>query len=417
MNITAYFKASEISTKAWVIAGLFLPLNKSVAVAAILVIGLFSWTGNAIPKNLKTLRKNYFLWLPPLYFVWHLISLIWSENKVYGSHDLETKLSFLLVPTLIGAAQPGYRARFNFFIALTVGVILNGLWSIFNAFQAYEQDFLPSHFFYIELSQLVHVAYLTMMVTFCILFLTHDLFYPRRTDPQPWALTTAMLMLALFTVMLDSRTAFFTMIIVCIAFFLVTASRKMKLKSYLGGFLLFIALFAGGYLALSTVHNRMAELGNVVKTFNEETAHETEGQEIDYGNAGVRPVLWKNAVAVISRNPFIGVGCGDIKNELEKQYADQGFLTGVRFKLNPHNQYLHTAVTTGFVGLTLLLIMLIVPAWNAFFSKQWFTFACLSVFIMNALTESVLEVQNGILLFAAVYSLVVPGLHAGVKRN
>lgn len=412
MSLKEYFLPSELAARAWVLAGLFLPVNKTISVIAIFLVGLFTWIGPGISNHLKNLKRNYLLWLPALYFIWHLISLGWSDNMEYGARDLETKLSFLLVPVLIGASAPGQRQRLNFFIALTVGVILNGLWSLFNAFQAFEADGLTSHFFYIELSKLTHVAYLTMMVTLCLLYLIYDLFYSRKMDPQPWALITAMLLLSLFTVMLDSRTAFFTMILVCIFYFLITIITLKKVKDNLNPFLLFLVLFSAGYFGLSRLHNRMGELTNAVKTINTEVLPEKEGKEADYGNAGVRPVLWKNAVNVISKAPLIGTGCGDLKVELKEQYRIVGFYTGIKFNLNPHNQYLHTTVGLGLIGLFLLFMMLLIPAWKAFQQKNWFVFAFMVVFIMNGVTESVLEVQNGVLLFSMVYALLIPELFA-----
>lgn len=410
MKVSDYLQPSELSARAWVVAGFFLPINKSISVAAMVLVGLFAWSTPQNSTWLRNLKYNKLLWLPAFYFVWHLLSYLWSENKHYASRDLETKLSFFLLPLLIGATAPGQRQRLNFFISLTVGVMLNGLWSLFNAFQAYEADGLSSHFFYIELSRLIHVAYLTMMVTMCLLYLIYDLFYSRKMDPQPWALTTAMLLLCLFTVLLDSRTAFFTMLLAGLTFFIVTIISLNKVRNNLFPLLLFLALFGTGYYMLSRVHNRMAELQNVVKTINmgEETSQQTEE---DYGNAGVRPVLWKNAIAVISENTILGVGCGDLKDALKLQYEKSNFETGVKFNLNPHNQYLHTTVGTGVVGLILLIAMLFIPFFVAIKKKNWFIAACLSVFIMNTVTESVLEVQNGILLFTIVYSLLIPELH------
>jgi O-antigen ligase len=417
MSLKEYFQPSELAARAWVVAGLFLPVNKTIAVIAIFLVGLFTWIGPGISNHLQNLRRNYLLWFPALYFIWHLISLGWSENRDYAARDLETKLSFLLIPLMIGASAPGQRQRLNFFIALTVGVILNGLWSLFNAFQAFETDGLTSNFFYIELSKLTHVAYLTMMVTMCLLYLIYDLFYSRKMDPQPWALITAMLLLSLFTVMLDSRTAFFTMLLVCISYFLVTIVRLNKVKDNIYPFVLFLVLFSAGYYGLSRIHNRMGELTSAVQSINTEVLPEEEGKEADYGNAGVRPVLWKNAVTVIRNDPFFGTGCGDLKDELQKQYRSAGFFTGIKFNLNPHNQYLHTTVGVGLIGLVFLLMMLMIPAWKAFQQKNWFVFAFLLVFILNGVTESVLEVQNGVLLFTMVYALLIPELFVDKKEQ
>lgn len=408
--------AADLSTRAWVLVGFLLPINKSLAVVAVLLVGLLSWLSDDRKKNIQNLSTNRLLWLPPAYFLWHVITLFWSDNKVYGGHDIETKLSFILIPLLIGSTHPDLRQRLNFFLALTVGVILNGLSSIFQAFQEFEKDGLTSHFFYTELSKNIHVAYLTIMVNMCVLYLIYSLFFSEKLNPKPWSLFTALLLLSLLSVMLDSRTAFFTLLISGFGYFIVSVMKQHNVKKHLIGLLVFLVLFGAGYSALSSLHNRMAELSNLVKTIKEGSIKETEGQEADYGNAGVRPILWKNAIEVIKENP-LGVGCGDLKDELGRKYEANSFYTGIKFKLNPHNQYLHTTVGTGFPGLILLFSMLFIPLRIAFLNKKWFTFSCLSVFILNAMTESILEVQNGILPFTVIYALLVSDLkEARVKE-
>jgi O-antigen ligase len=158
--------------------------------------------------------------------------------------------------------------------------------------------------------------------------------------------------------------------------------------------------------------NRFVQVEQVMEhsseTWNEDRL-KTETVVAEDNSTSTRIRLWKNALQLISMHPLLGVGTGDIKDELKSEYALNNYRYGVDGDLNPHNQYLHTTVMLGLFGLLFLLIFLFMPAFEALKFRNWTYATFLLIIILNAFTESIMEVQKGILFI--VYFQVLLYLH------
>ena len=113
----------------------------------------------------------------------------------------------------------------------------------------------------------------------------------------------------------------------------------------------------------------------------------------------VRMHLWPEAWQVILQHPFIGVGVGDVKDELVDVYKKNNYQIGVEKQFNPHNQYLQTMVTLGFIGLVSLSFILFYPMYISIKSGQFLFLIFMVIVALNIVTESMLERQAGILFF------------------
>ena len=108
--------------------------------------------------------------------------------------------------------------------------------------------------------------------------------------------------------------------------------------------------------------------------------------------------FWKTTLGVIKKNPLIGVGTGDLQNELDIEYEKIGVMSK-KYWLKPHNEYLSIAVTTGLAGLLFFLTCLFVPA---FLSGKMFDYFYATFFIIALLcmlTEDTLGTQAGVTFF------------------
>jgi hypothetical protein len=114
---------------------------------------------------------------------------------------------------------------------------------------------------------------------------------------------------------------------------------------------------------------------------------------------------WKNAIAIIKENWLIGVGTGDINDEIQKMYEKRNSSLNQDRRLRAHNSYLTFWMTFGIFGLSYFVYM----QW-ALFKKQVKTKNLLGVFftVITAITflfEDTLETQMGITYFTLFYAL------------
>ena len=128
-------------------------------------------------------------------------------------------------------------------------------------------------------------------------------------------------------------------------------------------------------------------------------------QEVDGITA--RIILWKSALNLFKNNPVLGVGTGDIKDELMQEYLKFDFQEGVQKKFNCHNQYLQFAATLGIIGILVFLMIFVIPLKEAYQAKNIVVILFLMLVLGNVFFESMLETNAGLLFFCFFYPILI----------
>src|SRR5690606_7243974 len=96
----------------------------------------------------------------------------------------------------------------------------------------------------------------------------------------------------------------------------------------------------------------------------------------------------------------LGVGTGDINIELENHFRENGLEELADKELNPHNQFLQSAMAIGIPALLWFIFSLLFPFRKIIRTKDWLYAFFLCSMVLNLLVESMLEKQSGIIYFA-----------------
>jgi O-antigen ligase len=113
---------------------------------------------------------------------------------------------------------------------------------------------------------------------------------------------------------------------------------------------------------------------------------------------------WLSGQAISEINPVFGSGTGDV-NDTIAILADKHNAHNILNTSDPHNQYLHTFIALGAVGLLALLAVFFAPLLMLFKQREFLACVGLIAFMVICLTESALELQKGIVLFSLFVSL------------
>ena len=219
-------------------------------------------------------------------------------------------------------------------------------------------------------------------------------FLENKFEKNPdYFIISGIIFLILVIMMLSARMAIITNVLTCL--FFIILMKSFTFKKRLLHILLFVITSTVGFFITNKFYNRIDQVQNAVQHLDENKP-ETHSE---YNSATSRPELWKEAIEVIQKHPLLGAGTGDIKDELFGEYETHNFQYALIRKLNPHNQFLHTTVGQGLIGLILLLLCFGSQFYFSFINKDWIYFFFLTIIFLNALTESNIEVQSGILLF------------------
>ncbi|MBK9390227.1 MAG: O-antigen ligase family protein [Bacteroidetes bacterium] len=121
----------------------------------------------------------------------------------------------------------------------------------------------------------------------------------------------------------------------------------------------------------------------------------------------VRTYIWKASFNVIKSHPIIGVGTGDVRVELMKEYNIIGKEDLIIHKYNAHNQFLETAIEGGIISLMVLLMILFTLFYFAFKSQNLLLIQFSIIVVVFFIFESILYRLAGITFFSLISFLLL----------
>lgn len=354
-----------------------------------------------------------------LFYLMHLVGLLWSSNMKFAQLDLGIKLPLLLFPVLAFIGKGTWdlapvrrwfiRANALAVVICTINATLKfgALWKASAAGANYSTFTLTVPFFSSEFSCFLHPSYMAMYLTWALFLLL------RQDDAGRWGArwTAVYAGLLLLGILLCASKAGWAILLVSGALVLMERwSDRVLRRAVLA--VLAGMLSLGGILYFTTdlVHEKVQQLVTGV-----------QGDIPASGSTSDRRMVWQAATALVAEHPFLGAGTGDVKDELLQSYLDHGFTEPYEKQLNAHSQFMNTAVALGLAGAALLVLMLLVPLWFAWAGKDTLLLYFLLLNLLNWTVESMLEVQAGAMFFAFfAWIFAMPGKeepHSGTART
>jgi len=152
----------------------------------------------------------------------------------------------------------------------------------------------------------------------------------------------------------------------------------------------------------SELPNSLFDITNIRLTCDDSTNKPMFVDQIE----DMRITLWKNALIVWNEKLIFGHGIGDAKSRLIDIHKDREITEAYERKYNCHNQFLETTTQTGVIGLIVLILVFIIPFYQAIKKKQELLFLFLMICFINFLFESMLQRLAGVVFFAFWYSFL-----------
>ncbi|MGV3461648.1 MAG: O-antigen ligase family protein [Flavobacterium sp.] len=123
----------------------------------------------------------------------------------------------------------------------------------------------------------------------------------------------------------------------------------------------------------------------------------------------IRLDIFNCSVSKIADRPIFGYGMGGVQYELNECYLSQNIDTSVNY--NSHNQYFSIALCAGLIGLGGFLIYIVYIIRSIRYNSHFL--AITVFFLLNFLTENILERENGVI----IYSLFISFFYYYDKRQ
>ncbi|MDG1332151.1 MAG: O-antigen ligase family protein [Crocinitomicaceae bacterium] len=390
------FKDRTWQEKLLIVAGalmvMALILKDQLIPPFILLFGLSTipfWKGE---KEVK-LKKVVFPMI--VLFVLYAVSFLFVVNKSQGILQLTTRLSFLIFPVLAILMSRGLKpAR----LGLKWGFILgSGISMLFSFFRAvfteggFSGDAFQSNVYGVNM----HASYLALIFLFACALLFMDKSNSKLIKISKWAFL-GLTVVSLFY--LRSLGAF-----VCVAAIFTAVPIWKALKTRNWKWLLTLPLygliFFLGLKSSPKISNDVEASLTSMSVWSESPSQFIKNNVNNIESNTVRLVVWTVSTNMIVANPF-GVGLGDESDLLMREYYKHGYSGYAERRLNPHQQFLQTGISIGWLGiitLFVLFISLIIASFRTGDLALFIGAICISV---SCLFESMLERQVGVIFLS-----------------
>jgi O-antigen ligase len=394
------------------VAIFFLPVYREIFVIA-LWPWVFFWLIESFIFRKFTLQNFRSITLErlllPVYFFLLILSLAWTNNFKLGLNEAGRSFMLLLFPIMWATKKDdlsNYSKVRQSCIAFVSGVMVatlilwvSGLiYSI--SFRGGVLRFNPqvqqldNTFFYNNFSFLIHPTYFGMMVLLAAILCLNEIKPDMKYNRRNLMLIICGLYFIAILYFVSSRA------ILLGALFFTGWYVLARLKLNWAGIVIMVFLFVA-VTAVVISNPRVGYMIHVLRDMNPEDRYQY------FEEINQRGTTWAASFHLIKDHPVFGIGIGDTRNELMKEYSRTGFPDSTQDYLNCHNQFLETWLAAGIPAASVLILILLYP-WigKVYLSKSvymGFFIICLASFTF----ESVLSRLWGVAFFSIFYTLLV----------
>ncbi len=372
-----------------------------------ILIGLQFFLKPDIKKTFTDFIQDKKLLYITLIFFLYAVSGIYSADMGYYSEKLLLKIPLLLMP--IGFAALKDMSKEYLLHALSVFVLVvfiaaagSTVLYLMN-FEEITENYknakvLPMLF------DINHIRFSLMLVL--AIFASFYLFYKKHTllgdIAERYLFLGTGIFIFFYIHILSVRSGLLALYTSVLIIILAYVFQK---KKYLNGTLLLLAVIITPilmYFIVPTIQNKVDYTIRDVSIFMKAKEKRKAKMANDYSDSN-RLLSMKLGIELGNSSPLIGVGLGDVRNEIFNAYATKYPIVKEDRRLIPHNQFVYVYMAVGGIGLLLFCFFCFYPLFSKS-SYAGFLFISTNVtFVTSYLSESTLENQLGIYLFITFY--------------
>lgn len=326
------------------------------------------------------------------------IGIFYSEDIRRAYKNFETAMPLIAFPLLVAVTRNLFTDEFISRICWSFlwGVFTACVLSILNAVytQLVEGQVISIRgLTHLNLSALMHPAYLSLYIAFTVIFLSREI---ARSRTKRWIKGALLLFFIVFMALLNARTSIigFVFTSFVVIFF---SLRKGKMVAFTVIVLFILLLFS-----LPVTRERFIQAPlRALEMKGEVDAYDQKSWAFSF-----RIQIYDCVLSVIREKPLFGHGTGDENSSLFKCYQEKNYTWILARRFNAHNEYFQETIKHGIVGLATLLSVMILPLILSIKSRDILYMSFLLLVMVSALTESLLSVQKGVCFFGLFYSVL-----------
>lgn len=396
---------------------LFIPRMPVLTNILLGVFVIISFSSNSLKEKVKLLKARPYVLLFLFYYLLHLLSFFWSDDRGEAITQLSMRLPIVLFPLAIGTMVINTQLKDRIIYAIAIVTTVAALISVCLSFAQYRTTGNSGYLYNDSLT--VHFGlqsiYAAMIVNISIVGLIFLLSKRPSFITMPGLLYLAIIVLFGYHFLLASRSA---MILLYGGLFLYAVYYIIKKRKYLEGFTLLLGMFIGAFILFKffpKTIQRFKELSYTSYQYGStaaESHYDMKLSEEQWNGANTRLALWSCGWEAAKKNIITGVGVGDRIHAVNEVYKARNFTMAIQTKKNVHNSYLDSLLTFGTGGLLIFLLgFVVLPLIDVAKRRNLFDLFVVTAFIVSMMFEVYLGRSIGSMLAGFFYSFVAATKH------
>lgn len=361
-----------------------LPFLTIMPVFVVTLLGILAIVGYKWKMVFGVWKKNKTAWCLLLLYVLYLLNLLYTNNTDETVVKLSVKFSYIMLPVFLAPAamfnkQQIYNLLKAFIAGTTLSIVVNILISTGHFIETNNISF----FQYARISAFHHPSYYSFYIGFAAMAILYLLRKKQFTNKiQAY---TIFFLHAGTVFLLSSKGGILAFLFALVCESLIRLLRK---SSYIN-----IALFTGSLVLVFLIINYNTRMHKTISSVIENKTNNIE-------QADTRIQVWKTCTLLIPEHFWTGIGAGDTTDKLTEKYEALNYTIPAQKRLNCHNQFFQTQLSSGILASILLVLSFLFIIINPRVNFEGMIWIFLSMVFIHFLFEAMLEKQSGVQFIA-----------------
>jgi len=340
-RITYTTKSEQLIQYLLIALGFFLPLSVALGnLLIVMIILVFAFSGGLSSKNLSKIINNKIILAGLLFYLGHVIGMIWTENIAWGMVILKKMIDFLVFLPILWLVTK--RENSIFYIgAFLLAIFITSVYSLLMSIEILEpfnngNSLDPTPF----MSRISHGPFMAFAF-----YLQVKLLLEKSNSKLINFFLIVSSIITFYSIFASGGRAGYVAFFLAI-FFIFFQKYKLSIRNFLA--ILLANIFLIYILAISSTvfSERITNAALNIQGFISEKKVDT--------SVGLRGAFIFHSSQIILNNLFFGVGTGDFPDEYKKININSDYET--MNITQPHNMHILVLAQNGLFGYFLLLL-------------------------------------------------------------
>jgi len=376
------------------IAGLF--FSRVLLSVSMIVMLLNSLHPRTVSMHWSAWKKNAFALLCFAFFLTYLISGLWSSNKAFWLAGTINKLPFAILPFAFLSA-PLYRPKYQ--RVLVTGIVILQILVIGYSLVRLGLNtdyYLEGYSYSRPLPTTKYNDHIRFSLSLVLsgLMICYLLFERKEERLSKWLrifLAASLVLFIIYIHVLAAKTGLLNLYIAAIVYLVYKVSGRSRALAWT----LAAGVAALPLIAYYTIPTFQTKVAYVI--YEIERIRSAQRYNYTLSDEG-RMITYEIGAKAIAAHPLLGVGAGDVMDEMKQGYARYYPEVTPDQQYGPINQPMFTALCVG-IPLALVLIVLMLSPFFMRMAESGYLRITTLVMLLSCMVESMLELQFGVFAY------------------